>query len=203
MLLPTGERHTTFSSPWALPEMTTSFINRKLRALKKSKKAPNAFTLVELMTSVVIVGVLAATALPSFLNQTAKAKGAEATTQMSAIFKDAASAHALNGSSGVVVALGAAATADTTTGDCTAFGAPEDLATNATAKTLFDYECTYTRADSNVGGNSSLKVVATANANDGGIEGNTLEMLLDLDDGTIERSQVGTSKMFGGSADNV
>ena len=57
----------------------------------KSKKDPinKAFTLVELMIVIVIVGILSAVALPNFLNQTGKAKGTEATTKLSALLKEA------------------------------------------------------------------------------------------------------------------
>jgi type IV pilus assembly protein PilA len=43
------------------------------------------FTLVELLVTIIIVGILAATALPSFLNQGAKAKGAEAKSNLGSI----------------------------------------------------------------------------------------------------------------------
>jgi type IV pilus assembly protein PilA len=43
------------------------------------------FTLIELLVSIVIIGALAATALPSYLNQAAKARGSEAKSRLGAI----------------------------------------------------------------------------------------------------------------------
>ena len=67
-------------------------LNSKLQlALLNRKKGRNllekGFTLVELMIVIVIVGVLSAVALPNFLNQTTKAKLAEADTLSSAYLK--------------------------------------------------------------------------------------------------------------------
>jgi len=59
----------------ALLRRLSGTANRKQSALQKG------FTLVELMIVIVIVGILSAVALPSFLNQTSKAKATECTTK--------------------------------------------------------------------------------------------------------------------------
>lgn len=73
-------------------DMTT--LNRRLQlAMLNSKKSKNAlqkgFTLVELMIVIVIVGVLSSVALPSFLNQRAKAEATEAVQKISVLLRDA------------------------------------------------------------------------------------------------------------------
>ena len=57
--------------------------NQSLNIIKRG------FTLVELMVVIVIVGILSSVALPNFLNQSAKAKGAEANSMISVIMKNA------------------------------------------------------------------------------------------------------------------
>ena len=71
----------------------TSLKSKLQLAVLNRKKGRNllekGFTLVELMIVIVIVGVLSSVALPSFLNQRAKAEAAEAVQKISVILRDA------------------------------------------------------------------------------------------------------------------
>ena len=53
--------------------------------MSKIKKDNEGFTLIELLVVIIIVGVLAAIALPNFLNQIGKARGSEAKSSLGAI----------------------------------------------------------------------------------------------------------------------
>jgi type IV pilus assembly protein PilA len=52
---------------------------------KPGAKTKLGFTLIELLVSIVIIGMLGAIALPSFLNQSAKARGSEAKANLGSI----------------------------------------------------------------------------------------------------------------------
>ncbi len=168
-------------------------LNSKLQlALLNRKKGRNllekGFTLVELMIVIVIVGVLSAVALPNFLNQTGKAKGTEAKSQISAVMKEASAFYQQGGEATVTQVMDGGVT-------CEAFGAPADAANGATSGPLFNYGCSLAGDD--------LTVTATANAIDSAITGNQIQMVIALDEGTITTTLAQTSKLFGGTKANA
>jgi prepilin-type N-terminal cleavage/methylation domain-containing protein len=65
--------------------MKTEFQAKFIQNLVSKKKNNEGFTLIELLVVIIIVGVLAAIALPSFLNQIGKARGSEAKSNIGTI----------------------------------------------------------------------------------------------------------------------
>ena len=148
-----------------------------LRLIKRLKHGqatpPNAFTLVELMVVVAIVGILSAIALPNFLTATDKAKATEAKSNIAATLKQA---HALFLENG-------AAPLNTNTTMNETYGTPIDGDTN------FDY--TEDNFDST---NNIWTITATGNSNDSGLNGKELDGCVNFDTGVVDiQSQLDSS----------
>ncbi|NET10767.1 MAG: prepilin-type N-terminal cleavage/methylation domain-containing protein [Merismopedia sp. SIO2A8] len=65
--------------------MKTDLKAKYIQHLINKKKEDEGFTLIELLVVIIIIGILSAIALPSFLNQANKAKQSEAKTYVGAI----------------------------------------------------------------------------------------------------------------------
>ena len=174
--------------------MTT--LNSRLQlALLNRKKGRNllekGFTLVELMIVIVIVGILSSVALPNFLNQTVKAKGAEAKSQVSAITKTGAAEFQDGGEARVADLLGDG-------GDCVGLGGAADSTTDAPAK--FNYACSITSNGSNILTITATGAPTTAGG-DSGIADKVYKQSINLGTGKITLDEDATCKVFGGTLD--
>jgi len=65
--------------------MKTELKAKFIQHILGKKKENEGFTLIELLVVIIIIGILSAIALPSFLNQAAKAKQSEAKTYVGAV----------------------------------------------------------------------------------------------------------------------
>ena len=134
-------------------------------AIHQGESKNNAFTLVELLVVVVIVGVLSAVALPQFFNQTKKAAATEGTQQASAIAKQAAAYYLEQGTLGTVDA------------DCSDYaGTIKDTNTN------FTYKCEGTK--------TAFVVKATGKSTNDNTKGVVVTVTSNLTDGTFSKPQV-------------
>jgi prepilin-type N-terminal cleavage/methylation domain-containing protein len=67
--------------------MKSDFKTKLIQHMLNKKNGEKGFTLIELLVVIIIIGILAAIALPSFLNQTSKAKQTEAKLYVATINK--------------------------------------------------------------------------------------------------------------------
>lgn len=146
--------------------LRTKLTLRLLQKLKKSKAlTANAFTLVELLVVVAIVGILSAVALPNFLSQTDKAKATEAKTQIASTLKQAHAKYLEDG-----------ANPATTITDMTS-----DYGTPANDTTLFNYATTAPDFTDPV-----YTVMATANGTDNGLGSKEIQGCVNFDTGLVK-----------------
>ena len=132
---------------------------------QKRRKSNSAFTLVELLIVVVIVGILSAVALPQFFSQTKKAAATEGTQQASSIAKQASAYYLEQGSLGTVDA------------DCSDYAGTID-----TTNTNFTYACS--------GDKEAFVVTATGKNGNDNTEGVEIVFTGNLTDGTFSKPVV-------------
>ena len=65
--------------------MKSDFKTKLIQHMLNKKNGEKGFTLIELLVVIIIIGILAAIALPSFLNQAAKARQSEAKTYVGSL----------------------------------------------------------------------------------------------------------------------
>ena len=78
--------------------MKTELKAKFIQQILSKKKDNEGFTLIELLVVIIIIGILSAIALPSFINQAAKAKQTEAKTTISAFNRAQQTQRIENGS---------------------------------------------------------------------------------------------------------
>ena len=133
------------------------------RLKKKQAETSNAFTLVELLVVVAIVGILSAIALPNFLAQTDKAKATEAKTHMASTLKQAHAKFLEDG----------AAPETTNANMNSTYGTPTD------GDTKFNYE--------QVSWSSPVWTIkAVGNSTDSGLENKELDGCVNFNTGIVD-----------------
>jgi type IV pilus assembly protein PilA len=155
--------------------MKSTFTAKYLQHLNK-KNGNKGFTLIELLVVIIIVGVLAAIALPSFLNQIGKARGSEAKSTLGSVNRAQQAYRLENGTFGGLANLdarittnffavtvtntvnSATASADPVSTDLKVYGARVD---QGTADTFTQVICE-TNANEAAGGTVALATPASA-----------------------------------------
>ncbi len=112
----------------------------------RSAKETQAFTLIEIAIAVVVVGVLAAVAIPSYMNYRKRAKTLEPANNLAVLYKGAASYYDMNFSqadadAGAIIQVGRCVTADSNEGvpmpaTPQAAGTKVDFSSDSTFKSL-------------------------------------------------------------------
>lgn len=91
-----------------------AMLNRK----QARKVLEKGFTLVELMITIVIVGILSSVALPNFLNQTNKAKATECNAKIGAILSNVNAEHLRSAADAAALLTAEIADANTNSDNC-------------------------------------------------------------------------------------
>ena len=141
-------------------------IQLQLRSSHGAQNTNDGFTLVELMVTIVIVGILSAVALPNFLNQSDKAKASEAKQTIASSLKQAQAQFVEDGTSPKTVA----------TDMNQQYGTPTNGAT------LFNYTGAWS--------SPVYTITATGNSNDAGLTNKVMKGCANFTTGKVDMQSV-------------
>ena len=111
--------------------MKTELKAKFLQHILAKKNGDEGFTLIELLVVIIIIGILSAIALPSFLNQANKAKQSEAKTYVGSLNKGQQAFFTEKGSFGALADLGVGIKSQTVNYTYTSAAQGTGTATNA------------------------------------------------------------------------